>query len=374
MGFHTPDRSAADAVLEMLERGELSIVSGSRLAEFEARSAAFWGNSLGMAFSSGTAAIHASLYALGVGPGDEVIVPTYGFHAMVTPVLLLGGTPVFCDVSAESLCAEVEDIDRVRTSRTKGVIVLYPWGNPAELESLRHYTTAEGMFLLGDASHAHGATFRQRPLGTYAEITCASYGKGKLLTGGELGGATTDSAELWDRMAVFCHVNRVPAGLRTSTYRHLTNSVGPKYRPHALALPIALAQMDTYTDRLTALLANIAELVPVINTAGTFALQQPYPGASRVYWKLPVVTRTDPLPLFARASSLGLALERDHYSPLLHQDRNYRDHFRLPSCAGQFPKAESVTGRIVQVPATQLSERRILEGYCELFRAADETR
>src|SRR5207302_270096 len=98
------------------------------------------------------------------------------------------------------------------------------------------------------------------PLGVFADVTCASYGKGKLITGGELGAAMTDRADLWDRMLAFCHVNRVPGGLRTGVCRHLSNAVGPKYRPHALALPIALAQMDTYAERLAMLIGHVAQL------------------------------------------------------------------------------------------------------------------
>lgn len=371
MGFNTPDQLAAETVLQMIFRGELSIVSGGHLAEFETRTAQFWGNKLGLAFSSGTSAIHAALYALGVSPGEEVIVPTYGFHAMVTPVLLLGATPVFCDVSPETFCLEVDDVEKVRTSQTKGVIALYPWGNPPELQLLRRYTTAEGLFLLGDASHAHGASLWGQPLGAYADITCASYGRGKLITGGELGCATTDSVDLWDRMALFCHINRVPKDLKTNAYSHFSNAIGPKYRPHGLALPIALHQMDTYSERLLALMHNISELVEVIRNTRTLSIQDQYPGASRVYWKIPILTHSATNDLVTAARAASLTIERDHYFPLLHEDPNYRDHFRLPGCFAGFPKAETLIGRVFQIPAMNLYDRELLSNYCEFFRAFD---
>ena len=144
-------------LLKCAKTDTLSIIDGGYLNTFEKEIAGFWGNNHGLAFCNGTAAIHSALYALGVSSGDEIIVPTYGFHAMVTPILLLQAKPVFCDISYDTLCMEISYIEKVVTKRTKGILLLHPWGNVPEMGSLYEYAKKNSLFLLSDASHAHGA-------------------------------------------------------------------------------------------------------------------------------------------------------------------------------------------------------------------------
>lgn len=362
----------------VIENDEISIISGGLLSEFENQIADFNGNEYGLGFCSGTAAIHSALYALGVSSGDEVIVPTYGFHAMVTPILLLKATPVFCDISYDTLCMEVSHIEKVVTERTKGILLLHPWGNVAEMGSLYEYAKQNNLFLLSDASHAHGASYNGRPLGRYADITCSSYGKGKLISGGELGGATTDSDVLWDRMAVFSHVNRVPNALKTDNYLNLTNSIGPKYRPHGLSLPLALDQIRSFNTRMKTLLDNIHTLLGIFDKSRLFRLQSCYKNTSRVFWKI-VILIEDKHPqnikekVFEMAKKSEVPIEGDHYSPLLHEDFNYREFYNIPSCSGDFPNAERLRNRIFQIHAPLLYDNLTASRYREMFEILESS-
>lgn len=372
MKFSSYTEDALNKILKCAKADTLSLIDGGYLNTFEKEIAGFWGNNLGLAFCNGTAAIHSALYALGVSSGDEVIVPTYGFHAMVTPILLLQAQPVFCDISYDTLCMEVSHIEKVVTKRTKGILLLHPWGNVAEMGSLYKFSKQNNLFLLSDASHAHGASYNRGALGRYSDITCSSYGKGKLISGGELGGATTDSDVLWDRMAVFSHVNRVPGALKTDSYVNFTNSIGPKYRPHGLSLPLALDQIKTFNPRMQALLANIRTLTDTIDKSRFFRLQSCYKKTSRVFWKIVVLIEVDhpqniKEKVFEMAKKCEVPIEGDHYSPLLHEDFNYREFYNIPSCSGDFPNAKRLSNRIFQIHAPLLYDKLTASRYNEMF-------
>jgi dTDP-4-amino-4,6-dideoxygalactose transaminase len=376
MSFYKHSPELIKIITDMIRRDRLSIVSGSYLKLFETAIADFWGNRYGMAFANGTGAIHSALFALDVHLGDEVIVPTYGFHAMVIPILLLGATPVFCDISFSTLCLEVEHVEKVKTSKTKGILLLHPWGNVADMNNLRAYADKNNLFILSDASHAHGACFGGQPIGKYSEITCVSYGKDKLISGGELGGATTDSDQLWDRMALFSQVNRIPADLQTSTYKYMSNSIGPKYRPHALSLPIALDQLNSYSERILKLNININKFCSYLKSTRIFEIQKVYPDVSRVYWKIVVfINHKNPLKvnkfILETAKSMSLVIEQDHYSPLLHQDPIYKEYYNISSCNNSLPNAESLKNKIVQIHAPILDDENFVYKYCELFKTVE---
>jgi perosamine synthetase len=378
MKFSSYTDDALNEILKCAKADSLSLIDGGYLNTFEKEIAGFWGNNLGLAFCNGTAAIHSALYALGVSSGDEVIVPTYGFHAMVTPILLLKAIPVFCDISYDTLCIEVSHIKKVVTKKTKGILLLHPWGNVADMGSLHEYSKQNNLFLLSDASHAHGASYHGRPIGGYADITCSSYGKGKLISGGELGGATTDSDVLWDRMAVFSHVNRVPNALKTDNYVKLTNSIGPKYRPHGLSLPLALDQIRTFNTRMQTLLGNIRTLSDIIDKSRLFRLQSCYKKTSRVFWKI-VILIENKCPEYAKEKVFEIAkkcevpIEGDHYSPLLHEDFNYREFYNIPSCSGDFQNAERLKNRIFQIHAPLLYDNLTANRYCEMFEVLESS-
>ena len=220
--------------------------------------------------------------------------------------------------------------------------------------------------------------YNGRPLGRYADIICSSYGKGKLISGGELGGATTDSDVLWDRMAVFSLVNRIPNAFKADNYVNLTNSIGPKYRPHGLSLPLALDQIKTFNTRMKPLRGNIRTLSDIIDKSRFFRLQSCYKNTSRVFWKIVVLIENRhphniKEKVFEIAKKCEVAIEGDHYSPLLHEDFNYREFYNIPSCSGDFPNAKRLKNRIFQIHAPLLYDNLTAKRYCEMFEVLESS-
>jgi perosamine synthetase len=148
-----------------------------------------------VAVSSGTAALHVALSALGVGPGDEVIVPSLTFVATSNAVLMTGARPVFADVEADTLTLCPESTASRVTDRTRGVIPMHFGGHPADVDALRD-AVGSSCFVLEDACHALGAEFRGRPVGSLGDAACFSYHPAKLVTTGEGGAVTTSSDAL----------------------------------------------------------------------------------------------------------------------------------------------------------------------------------
>src|SRR5262245_38684662 len=150
-----------NAVAETLRGGKVYAPTD----QFEREFAAFVGTRHALALCNGTAALHSALFACGVRAGDEVIVPSYTWHASITPILHCGGTPVFCEVDPRTWTADPEDIRRRISDRTRAVVVTHVLGNPADMDAILAVTRPRGIKVVEDASHAHGATWRGRQVG-----------------------------------------------------------------------------------------------------------------------------------------------------------------------------------------------------------------
>ena len=186
------------AVVDVLRSDWLT--TGPRVAEFESALAAATGAREAVAVSSGTAALHLTMLALRIGPGDEVIVPTLTFAASANCVVYCGGTPVFADVDAEALLIDPADVARRITPRTRAIVAVDFAGQPCDYDALRALADEHGLALVADACHSLGAAERGRPTGSLADLTCFSLHPVKNITTGEGGAVTTDDELLARRL------------------------------------------------------------------------------------------------------------------------------------------------------------------------------
>ncbi len=188
----------ADAVREVLESGVLT--NGPWTRRFEGAMAELQGTEHAVAMSNGTVALAAMLHAAGIGPGDEVIVPSLTFIATATAVLHVGATPVFADVDAGTFNLDVEDAERRITSRTRAVMPVHYGGQMADVDRFRDLTEAHGLLLFEDAAQAHGASLGDRPAGSWGDAGMFSFTPNKPITTGEGAVVTTDDGDLAYRM------------------------------------------------------------------------------------------------------------------------------------------------------------------------------
>jgi dTDP-4-amino-4,6-dideoxygalactose transaminase len=187
------------AVREALESGWLTM--GPRIQEFEQAYAEFLGTSHALALSSCTAALHLAYLAVGVGPGDEVVVPSMSFAATSNAVLYCGATPVFADiVGREDLGVDPADVEARITDRTRAVCAMHYAGYPAAVDRLRELCDARGIALVEDAAHSPSAELDGRKLGTWGAAGCFSFFSNKVLSVGEGGLLATDEDSVAERV------------------------------------------------------------------------------------------------------------------------------------------------------------------------------
>jgi dTDP-4-amino-4,6-dideoxygalactose transaminase len=235
-------RAAADAVCSGW------VAQGPRVAEFESRFAQYVGAEHGVAVSSCTTGLHLCLHLLGVGPGDEVVVPSFSFVATSNCAQYVGATPVFADVEPEDGNISARTVEPVLTERTRAVVVVDQGGSPADVEPLRQLCDSRGIALVEDAACAAGSRYRGAPVGTGAPLAAWSFHPRKLLTTGEGGMLTTSDAELATRARRLReHGMNISAADRHASRQPVIESyleVGFNYRMTDIQAAVGLVQLD----------------------------------------------------------------------------------------------------------------------------------
>ncbi|TCJ18912.1 DegT/DnrJ/EryC1/StrS family aminotransferase [Rubrobacter taiwanensis] len=186
--------SDIQAVLEVLRSGRLAL--GPKTGEFERSLAEYVGVRHAVAVSSGTAALHLIVKALGIGPGDEVLVPSFTFAASVNVILYEGATPVFVDIEPETYNLDPEDLERKVTSRTRAIMAVDVFGHPADWDAILEIAGRHGLRVIDDSCEALGAEYRGRKLGGFGEAAAFAFYPNKQMTTGEGGIVVTDSDEV----------------------------------------------------------------------------------------------------------------------------------------------------------------------------------
>jgi dTDP-4-amino-4,6-dideoxygalactose transaminase len=188
-------------VAKILQSGMLTLHTYTK--EFEDQFAKLCGVKHAIAVNSGTSALEIALRALKVKTGDEVLVPTNTFTATAATVIFAGAKPKLTDINSETLCIDVENVQKNLTSKTKAVIAVHIGGLICpEIEEIREICRERKIFLIEDAAHAHGSTINQKPAGSLGDAGCFSFYPTKVMTTGEGGMITTDNSEIAEKSRI----------------------------------------------------------------------------------------------------------------------------------------------------------------------------
>jgi perosamine synthetase len=238
-----PDITQEDeeAVVSVLRTGILGL--GPAAEEFERLCAGTAGVDHAVAVSSGTAGLHLILLSLGIGTGDEVLVPSFTFAASVNAILYTGATPVFVDIEPDTFNIDAEDIRAKRTPRTKAVMVVDVFGHPAEWDEIED--AAEGLFLVDDSCEALGATYKDRPIGSFGNAGCFAFYPNKQITTGEGGMIVTDDARLADTCRSLRNQGRSSMGAWLEHER-----LGFNYRMDEMSAALGVSQIGRLREIL----------------------------------------------------------------------------------------------------------------------------
>ena len=223
------------------------VAQGPRVAEFESRFSQFVGNTHAVAVSSCTTGLHLVLHALGIGPGDDVIVPSLSFIATANAPRYVGARPVFADVDRVTQNLTVSSVEAAMTARARAVILVHQVGMPAEVDELRSFCRSEGMELIEDAACAAGSEYAAMPVGSSPSIAVFSFHPRKLLTTGEGGMIVTSDPVLAERLtALRQHAMSVSAADRHTSNRVILEEypeLGFNFRMTDIQAAIGLVQL-----------------------------------------------------------------------------------------------------------------------------------
>jgi len=369
------DRNVKNAVNLLMDDGICTLPGGTGVVqEFETAFANMIGTRHALAMNSGTSTLHSAYVAAGVGPGDEVLVPTYTWHATITPVLHCSATPVFCDIDPRTLTIDPDDIERKITSRTKAIAVVHVWGNVCDMDRILSIAARHKLVVIEDCSHAHGASWKGRKVGSMGAIGCFSCQGPKAVSGGELGVAVTNDSELYDKMILLGHFGRGKIGQDKAIRSVGDMSLGSKYRAHAWA--VAMGNEDL--KRLPELNAKRKRNFEILNEGirGCVGLEpvHVHPGAERGgYLEYKFILTEEILKIASRdriieaVQAEGVPLAADRYSNfnytygLLHTAPLFTT-FDLRSLGGCYydPKSAGKSGSVVSLPHSESVAGRLV--------------
>ncbi len=200
----TPEET--NAVMEVVQSKRLAL--GPKIKEFEMLFAEYTNRKHAIAVSSGTAGLHLALMALGIGAGDEVLVPSYTFVASVNCILYVGAVPVFVDINKDDYCIDVKDAEDKITSKTKAILSVDVFGHPAPLDQLEKLCKNKNLFLVDDSCEALGAKLHNRKVGNYGDVASFAFYPNKQITTGEGGMIVTDDDEIARKCRMYMNQGR----------------------------------------------------------------------------------------------------------------------------------------------------------------------
>ncbi len=278
-------------VNQIMESGNLS--QDKVVGEFEERFKEYVGAKYAVCQSSGTMSIQAGLFGIGVGRGDEVIVPSYTFFLSVSPIVTLGATPVFADVDLDTQLIDPKSIEEKITPKTKAIIVVHTWGNPCDMDAIMAIARKHNIKVLEDCSHAHGADLNGKKIGTLGDVGCFSFQASKLMYAGEGGILVTDDEDIYfrtvslgtyERLAGYYGFADSPAASERNPYRkYKASTLGMKLRAHPLGIAIADSMLDELDERNEIRDTNGKYFDNAISDIECIKQLKVLPGAKRVY-------------------------------------------------------------------------------------------
>ena len=338
-----------DAVARVMQSG--MIAQGEVVAGFERAFASYLGVKHAVATSNGTTALHATLLAAGIGPGDEVIVPSFTFIATATSVSMCGARPVFADVDDRFFTLDPASAEALVTPKTKAILGVHLFGQPFDIPALTDLARDRGLLLLEDACQAHGSAFRGKRLGTFGEMACFSFYATKNMTTGEGGMVTTDDPDLAARIRLLINHGQKE--------KYLHTSLGYNYRMTDMNGAMGLVQLEKLGMMNAKRAANARYLDGHLSCPGV-GTPEVRPDSTHVYHQYVLklgkgakLTR-DGLVQALAARGVGTAV---HYPRPVHDQPLYRGQQGRDSC----PVSGRLASSVLSLPVHPLVSEKDLE-------------
>jgi dTDP-4-amino-4,6-dideoxygalactose transaminase len=374
-GWPAFDEGAIAAVTEVLRSGRVNYWTGEKGMEFERRFAEWNGSRFAISTTNGTSALHTAMSALGIGPGDEVILPSYTFIASSFSILQAGAIPRFADVNRDDHCINLDSAAKLINSRTKAIMVVHLYGNVADMDPLLALAKKHNLFVIEDNAEAYGGEYRGKRTGSLGDVGCVSFCQNKTFTtGGEGGMVTTDSEEIaWRCRSFRDHGYDVRERLRLLEMEqklpYIHTMLGWNYRMTEMQSAIGLAELDRIDGwNLPRRRRNASILMDLLGgTEGILQLPIDTPERRNGWYVFPITLDIDGMNCDMAAFLEALGAEGvpcwKVFWPQCHTEQAFQEHSgfgysKFPFECQEYTTAESADYSKVSVPNAEWHQDR----------------
>ena len=289
------NRAQSKALRKAIEKGAFdpsylsSILGSGPVEEFEQAFAEAVGCKYAVALSSCTAAIHTALMALGINAGDEVIVSPYSWGQSVSPVLFTGATAIFADIDPDTLTIEPNSVEKRLSNRTKAIIPVHLFGNPANMKALCAIAKQHGLAVISDSAQGFGALSKGRKIASLGDAACFSLGRGKAVCGGEGGVLVTNNKTLLERaVCISQHPLRAFRQVTVGIDYPFLDELNWNYRIHPFAAILALADLKVASERVNHRQTILKAVCDEFEAISGFDIIRCYPGDCSAAYGVPL--------------------------------------------------------------------------------------
>ncbi len=363
-------------VLEPLETGLVNYWTGKKGVEFEEKWATYCGCRFGISTTNGTSALHTALAACDIGPGDEVIVPSYSFIASAFCVLQAGAIPVFADVRRDTHTLDPEDVERKITPKTRAILPVHLYGIPCDMQLLMEIVKKHGLWVIEDCAQAHGSEYQGKKVGSIGDVGCFSFCQSKhFTTGGEGGCVVTNHEEIaWNARSFRDHGYDVQERLRLLELEkrlfYIHERVGFNYRMTEIQSIIGLCELERFDTWNKPRRVAIGEkLLDAFSGHEAIVYLPPHrkEGKWISFWLFPIVLNVDKLSCTIREFWEAIEAEGVPVVPVLwpqmYREKAFREHngfgrTKFPFRSSEYTDPQSVAyGKVFCSHAAWLEER-----------------
>jgi perosamine synthetase len=324
---------------------------GEFIEKFESTFARKVGAKYGVGVLNGTVALHLALAALDIGPGDEVIIPTFTMIATPNSIRYTGAKPVLVDSELKTWNMDASKIEEKVTKRTKAIMPVHTYGHPCDMDAIMKIAKKHGLYVIEDAAEAHGATYKGRKIGSIGDAACFSFYANKIITTGEGGMVTTNDKKLAEKMQLM-------KNHAFSHERHFWHKLlGFNYRMTNIQAAIGLAQTENFEKLANKRIENAMLYNSLLKEIGEIALPPSTRGIKNVYWMYGILLKNwsrvtrDTL----RYELAGRGIETRTFFIPIHRQPIYKGWFK-----GNYPNSEYLCTNGIYLPSsTSLTQKQI---------------
>lgn len=350
-------------VTDAVETGWISS-AGKYVTEFEKQFAAYCDCKYGVAVCNGTVALHLALVALGIGKGDEVIIPTFTMIASAFAVAYTGATPVFVDADKETWNIDVTKIEEKITTRTKAIMPVHVFGLMCDMDSITSIAKKHNLYIVEDAAEAHGAEYKGRKAGSFSDMASFSFFANKNITTGEGGMVVTNDEAIYNKARYFKNLCFPLDGNRNYTH----DEIGFNYRMSNVIAAIGLAQVEKADAYKELRIKNNALYREFLKDVPGILFQPLHPDYLNVSWMNSIVVdptiyghTKDELIVHLKANGIDTRLLFNG----MHNQKSLSD-FGC-DCSGSYPVSDWLTQNGLYLPSASNLSKEDIKEICELI-------